>query len=159
MAGKGRIKVWKVLLNLLWIIPTSLIMLILLLYMLSPIVNEFALKGYRSQVVEELVLPPGIQMMETVSGCGNSGGTGNHTDLYVGVLVESSLSKEQLEQQLEQYEVGCSVSPLTSEEPTNLSMDLLGLSFEAELDFSADQYYLLQFVEEAPCSAFDLRGY
>ena len=41
-------------------------------------------------------LPSGTECVETTSFVGNASGTGNHTEIWAGMLIHSTLSKEEL---------------------------------------------------------------
>ena len=127
-----------------------LIAVIVLPFVVSPIIDNIALARYETQILEELDLPPDAEVIEIIHGCGNTGGTGNHTEMYVGMLVKTSLPAEEWEEY--HYQV---YSTLTHGMET-WAMGCVGLSFSEE--YIAEGYYILEFIESAPCSEFDLRG-
>ena len=124
---------------------------VVLPFLLGPAADDLALGRYRSEVLENLALPPGTGVVEVVSGCGNTSGTGNHTELYVGILVKTSLSEEA-------WAALCPDSrSVSAQGPDTPAMGGLGLSF-AQLE-TAEGVYILEFSTPAPFSDFDLRGH
>lgn len=52
-----------------------------------------------------LDMPPKTEFVETASFVGNTSGTGNHTEIWAGMLISSSLSKEELNDYFENYAI------------------------------------------------------
>jgi len=52
-----------------------------------------------------LELPEGTELIETASFVGNTSGTGNHTEIWAGMLVYSKLAEEDLNRYFEGYDV------------------------------------------------------
>lgn len=144
-------KVAKVFGIVILIIVIALIAIVILPFIIAPVIDNIALGRYRSQVLSELEMPAESVIVETVSGCGNTGGTGNHTELLVSVLVKSELDEDAFfEYYPHAYEAG-------KRDFETWAMGCVGLSFskpEAE-----GNYYILEFIKSAPCSDFDLRGH
>lgn len=135
-------------------LPAILLAGLLLLFVGAIAVDELALPGYRQEVLDSLSLPAGAQVVETVSGCGNTGPTGNHTELYVAVLVsapDGAALRQQFPYLHDAAENGLSTG----------AMEQLGLVFtEPDTATGAQKnYYILEFFKEAPMSDFDLRGH
>ena len=143
-------KAVKIILIIFLTVFLLLIAMIVLPLVICPIIDNIALGRYESQILKELDLPPDAEVIEIIHGCGNTGGTGNHTEMYVGMLIKTSLSAEEWEEY--HYQV---YSTLTHGMET-WAMGCVGLSFSEE--YIAEGYYILEFIESAPCSEFDLRG-
>lgn len=136
-------------------LPALLIAGVIALFVGAIVVDELALPGYRQEVLDSLSLPAGAQVVETVSGCGNTGPTGNHTELYVAVLVHTSDGADALRQQFPYLHDAAEDGLSTG------AMEQLGLAFtEPDTATGAQKdYYILEFFKEAPMSDFDLRGH
>lgn len=50
-------------------------------------------------------LPPETETVETASYCGNTGGTGNHVEIWAGALIRSKLTTEEISQFYRDYEI------------------------------------------------------
>ena len=48
-------------------------------------------------------MPSGTECVETTSFVGNTSGTGNHTEIWAGMLIHSTLSKEELGSHFKDY--------------------------------------------------------
>ncbi len=81
------------------ILVFSILVICILPFFLCPLLDDIVLIKYRSGNLKTLnnELPDDVVIMEIVSGCGNTGGTGNHTDLYVSVLVTAPFSETEWE--------------------------------------------------------------
>ncbi|MCH5269748.1 MAG: hypothetical protein J1E83_03280 [Lachnospiraceae bacterium] len=132
-------------------IVVALIAIVILPFIKASVIDNMALNKYRSRILNELELPTDTEIVETVSGCGNTGGTGNHTELLVSVLVKSELDEDAFfayyphayeaeERDFETWAMGC-----------------VGLSFNKPEE--EGNYYILEYIKSAPCSDFDLRGH
>lgn len=133
------------------IIVIALIAIIILPFIIAPVIDNIALGRYRSQVLSELEMPTECMIVETVSGCGNTGGTGNHTELLVSVLVKSELVEDAF---LEYYPHAYKADERDFE---TWAMGCVGLSFSTPEE--EGNYYILEFIGSAPWSDFDLRGH
>lgn len=135
-------------------LPAILLPALIVLFVGAIVVDELALPGYRQEVLNSLSLPAGAQVVETVSGCGNTGPTGNHTELYVAVLVHA-LNDDALRQQFPYLHDAATDGLATG------AMEQLGLAFTEPNTATGAQknYYILEFFKEAPMSDFDLRGH
>lgn len=145
--GKMLIKAGKICL----IIFMALIALVILPFIAGPIIDNMALRHFKASVLKDLDLPPGTDIIETVSGCGNTGGTGNHTELYVAILVKSTLSEAEWE------EYGLASHKVSADGAETWAMGCVGQSF-SRID-NTDGLYILEYAKSAPCSDFDLRGH
>jgi len=68
-----------------------------------------ALNDARASSIEKelsrIELPPETEIIETASYCGNTGGTGNHVEIWAGVLIRSELTEEEISQFFKDYEI------------------------------------------------------
>ena len=103
----------------------------------APVIDDMALSRLRADILKDI---PPEQVVEVVSGCGNTGGAGNHTELYVAVLVRGGSSSQPITQGLLQT-------------PEMRSLDL-SFSFN-----DGSGYHIVDRCKSAPCSWFDLRGH
>lgn len=135
-------------------LPAILLVGLIALFVGAIVVDELALPGYRQEVLNSLSLPSGTEVVETVSGCGNTGPTGNHTELYVAVLVHAP-DDDALRQQFPYLHDAATDGLATG------AMEQLGLAFTEPNTATGAQknYYILEFFKEAPMSDFDLRGH
>lgn len=119
-------------------------------------INDAACSVYRNEIEDRVANVSEINVLQVVNGCGNSVGTGNHTDLYVAVLVETSLFENDLKERITNVSL---VHDVEQKGNSTLAMEIIGLSFsEVELDSNLN-YYILEFAKESPCSDFDMRGH
>ncbi len=125
---------------------------VVLIYVICPILDNIALSRYKEEVISGLELPDSTEIAEVISGCGNSSGTGNHTDMYVGILVRTDLTEEEF---FSQYS-GEAYSAQENEMET-WAMGCIGVSFD--MKEAEEGYYILEFTAAAPYSEFDLRGH
>jgi len=125
--------------------------MIICLFFICPVIDNIALENYKKEVLNTLNLPPDTVIIEAVSGCGNTSGTGNHTELYVAVLVKTALSEH------EWKSANAASHDVVSERAQTSAMSLVGVSFSQIND--PEGYYIFEFTKNAPCSDFDLRGH
>ena len=123
-------------------------------------INDKALARYETQVLQNLVLPDDAVVEEYISACCNSSGTGNHTDLYVAVLVKSTVDYETIKQSIDGFsleDTNCFVYDVARLGDKTLAMEITGISFSKDIE-NAENYYIIAFNKRAPMSWFDLRG-
>lgn len=121
-------------------------------------INDAYLPSFRKEVIENLTLPEGSEMVEYVSSCGNSSGTGDHTDLYVAILIKSSLDEDTIKEYYkddEHYWRTWNTARLDTTK--TFGMVCMNLEFEADID-KIEGYYILEYCKSAPLSWFDIRG-
>lgn len=145
--GKILSALGRILLALLLLPPVLLFLLLLICHC----IDDIALTRYRSEVLQELSLPKGSAVVETLSGCGNSSGTGNHTELVVGVLVRSEMEREEFLHHFPE------ALPVENGEFATDSMSALGMKISRLKE--PGYHYYLEFIDSAPCSDLDLRGH
>ncbi len=123
-------------------------------------INDRACLEYRKEIEASFIDMPEVAVLQVVSGCGNSSGTGDHTDLYVAVLVETGLDKENLEKEISDI---AEIHDVRETGDKTFAMDMIDLSFEEENYTDNANYYIIEFLKESPfagtpLSALDLRG-
>ncbi len=119
-------------------------------------INDFSCSVYRNKIEDSLANISEVNVLQVVSGCGNSSGTGNHTDLYVAVLVETSLFEEDLKNKITNVSW---IHNVEQDGNSTLAMEIIGLNFN-EAKFNSNlNYYILEFAKASPFSAFDMRGH
>jgi len=68
-----------------------------------------ALNDKRASSIEKelscIELPPDTEIIETASFCGNTSGTGNHVEIWAGVLIRSELPEEKIIEFYKDYEI------------------------------------------------------
>lgn len=132
-----------------WIVIVPIVILIGV-YFVAPAVNDLSVPAFEKEVMDGLDLPENAEVVEYVSGCGNSSGTGNHTDLYVAVLIRSDLTRRELADVYGNLRV----SEYDGEQ--TLAMSIIGLDFEEKT--GGEGFYVVEFSKTAPMSMFDIRG-
>lgn len=144
----------RILKRLLKAVLVTVLVLVLLpfaLFIIAPLLDTVALHFYKAETLRALSLPPDTAIVQAASGCGNTGGTGNHTELYVAVLVETSLSEEAF---LARFP---GAQPVAPQDDETWSMACVGVSFTQPIPAAGG--YVLEYAKPAPFSAFDLRGH
>lgn len=117
------------------------------------------LNDFRAWQIEKelcrLELPADAELIEAASFVGNTGGTGNHVEIWAGILVRSSLSLEELES----YFAGrADVSAVPQDLTAYLPYDKDFMDFHAlEGAASGDGYFVIGGYFEA-FTQIDLRG-
>lgn len=125
--------------------------MIILPFLICPIIDNIALSQYKKEVLNTLNPPSNTEVVEVVSVCGNTSGTGNHTEMYVAVLVKTTLS----ENEWKSFHVVSHNVSLDGEQ--TFAMSLVGVNF-SHID-NSEGYYIFEYIQQAPCSDFDLQGY
>ena len=135
------------------IILYVLIAIIVLTLLLSALIvvpikiNDYSLEKYSKEVMESIEIPENTEIVEFISGCGNSTGAGDHTDLYVAVLLKSELSWEELAETFGRVHI------VETRGDKTTAMDIIGIEFET--DMSGKGYYIVEFRKQG---LLDLRG-
>ena len=129
---------------------------VILLFGSPYIIDNVAAARYKNQITDSINEISNITVVASECGLGNVGGTGNHTDMWVCVLIKTDMSEERLTELV----VGeIKISKVDSSEYKTDSMTVLGVEFD-EVEFDSNtSYYIAEFIERAPCSDFDLRGH
>ncbi len=100
-------------------------------------INDYNLDKYTKEVLSGVKLPEKTEIVEYVAGCGNSTGAGDHTDLYVAILLKSELSWQELSQTFGRVHI------VETRGDKTLAMDIIGLEFEAKTEDNG--YYIVEF--------------
>lgn len=100
-------------------------------------INDYNLEKYKEEVLANINLPEKTEMVDYVAGCGNSTGAGDHTDLYVAVLLKSELSWEELS------ETSGRVVIINGEDNKTIAMYNMNLEFKTKTD--GEGYYIAEF--------------
>ncbi|MEO1768756.1 hypothetical protein [Candidatus Enterococcus ferrettii] len=77
--------------GLLIALTTSILLYIVSFILICPAINDARAKKFEKSYAS-IALPPETERIETYSFCGNTTGTGNHVEIWAGVLVKSELS-------------------------------------------------------------------
>ena len=121
-------------------------------------VNDAALKTFSEEIVGNLTMSENSEMVEYISGCGNTSGTGNHVELYVAILIKSSLDKEELLSYYKNDEYFLWIDHIESySDGRTIGMVATGKEFDSDIQ-SGDAYYILEYSKSAPLSWLDIRG-
>lgn len=118
-------------------------------------IDDLALSTYKEEIEKRIDDIPEVATLQVVSGCGNNSGTGNHTDLYVAVLVETNLEIDDIKNKI----TGITDVYDCANGYRTLAMYIINLSFNEESHSGSENCYILEFSKRAPCSAFDMRGH
>jgi len=136
------------------VIKIIAILVILVVAMCLPYwVNDVACCRYKKDVEKRIAQVPDIRPIEIIHGCGNTTGTGDNTRLWVGVLVKSNSAELVLNgdfddvQNVQEYN-----------DNNTILMINKNLKFTCSIDNNEKNYFIVEFVKEAPFSWLDLRG-
>ncbi len=134
------------------IILASILVVVTLLLALIFIpmkVNDIDLKKYTDEVMSTITVPEKTTIVEYVSGCGNSTGAGDHTDLYVAVLLKSELGWEELAESFGRVHI------VEDRGSKTLAMDIIDLEFDENIG-NGEGYYIVEFRKQG---ILDWRGW
>ena len=131
------------------------VMLVALLFQLPCWINDYSCSVYREEVESSLEEISEISVLQVVSGCGSSTGTGDHTDLYVAALVKTELGEDDIESVLTDI---TDIYNVSEGEKITMSMVLMNLRFDEENYSGEGNLYILEFSKRTPFSWLDLRG-
>jgi len=119
-------------------------------------INDISCRIYRNEVESSLADESYINVLQLLHECGNSSGTGNHTDLYVVALVETDIQREKLEDKVP------GVREVFDADKNNYitpAMKIMNLKFNKESAGDGRNCYILEFSRPSPCYAFDISGH
>ena len=118
-----------------------------------PILNDIKANNLK-QELQSAPLPQNTEIIAALSGCGNTGGTGDHTEIWAGILIRTELSEDEIYQYY-----GDDVQRVDSNKQKTFIMDLIGKEFTNLKSISKyDGYYIVEQVGNAVSSFFDIRG-
>lgn len=123
--------------------------LVLVLAFIPMKVNDINLKKYVHEIMDTLDVPEKTTIVECVSGCGNSTGAGDHTDLYVAVLLKSELRWEELAESFGRVHI------VEDRGSKTLAMDIIDLEFDEDMG-NGEGYYIVEFRKQG---LLDWRGW
>jgi hypothetical protein len=93
-------RVIKITKRVLWIITAFIILVPICLgaasFVIAPAMNNHRAAQIKD-MLGKIVLPPETELIETAAWCGNTGGTGNHVEIWAGVLIHSTLPEEEFD--------------------------------------------------------------
>lgn len=115
------------------------------------VIDNVACASFAGEVQEKIVATQGVYPIEIIYGCTNTGGTGNHTDLWVAARVATDLSEEELKALFPE-----AYTAQTEEE--TVTMASAGKHF-GTIYCGTEPCYTIEFSKSAPCSALDMRGH
>lgn len=91
-----------------------------------------------------MYMPSGTECVETTSFVGNTSGTGNHTEIWAGMLIHSTLSKEELGGYFKDYAIHTISECMEDPFLDSLRFSVLSDSFSKEQNngyFVVGNYY------------------
>ncbi len=118
-------------------------------------INDFLLVGFTKDVIEGLEMPENTVMVEYIAECGNSSGTGDHTDLYVVVLIKSDLDYVTLAEHFTEDENFWRMQSVKEHGEHTIGMGNIGLKFDTVFE-EPDKYFILEYNKSA---MLDFRGW
>jgi hypothetical protein len=134
-----------------FLILLIVILVIPVLYYLSFTLICPAINDARADRIERelagMPLPSNTEVLETASFCGNTSGTGNHVEIWAGVLIYSTLSENEIHQFFSDYEMVWTVpKDLTEQYPE--PRDFIDFSLFGKQEFYNGQtqvegYYII----------------
>jgi hypothetical protein len=130
-----------------------LIMGSILPWFIFPVLNDIKAAKLKN-TLQSNPLPQNTKIIDVVSGCGNTGGTGDHTEIWAAILIKTELSEEEI------YEFyGKKVFKVSDEDKETFIMRLLDKEFACLKEISNyDGYYIIECIGDPVSSFFDFRG-
>ena len=148
-----------------WVKRTIIVILILIPILIItpfiafPIANDIKAKILTNEM-QKSTPPEKTKIIEVVSGCGNTSGTGNHTEILICLLIKSDLSQEKITEFYKNNYPYVDVVKVEKEQTCILSMQIVGLEFKKLKDIKDyNGYYVVERVVDAISSGLDLRGH
>lgn len=138
----------------------------LALLLCSPmIINDIAGLIYRIEITADLAKISETEVKQVISGVGHTCGNGDHTELWLGVIVRSDLSCEEIQTDLRNmgYPVSDSyyIDTVVVNDFTQLYTSEAMINLHKQFDLSdvadTDGLYIIEFNKTAPCF-LDIRG-
>lgn len=136
------------------------------LLLCSPmIINDISGLFYRLEITADLARIAETDIVQVISGVGHTCGNGDHTELWLGVIVHSDLSREELQTSLRDmgYPVSDSycIDTVVVNDFTQLYTSEATINLNKQFDLSTvadtDSLYIIEFNKTAPCF-LDIRG-
>jgi len=142
------------------LLRTMLILTIIIMiapFFIFPFMNNIKAKRLANELLCSK-LPDQTEIIEVLSGCGNVSGTGNSTRIWAGMLIKTRLPDIDVFEFYKKTRAG--VQKADSREKDTLTMGNLGKTFLHLSDINEfDGYYIVEWVDDAVSSYFDLRGH
>ena len=150
------------------IVVLVLVFLNIVPYIVFPLLNDIKANNLKEEMSGQ-AMPEKTELIEIVAGCGNTSGTGDHSEVLICLLVKSELSAEELNEFFStsfrdpedetNNRHSVEVIRVTNGKTTTLAMGIVGLKFRDMPEAIDDNdLYIIQRVENAVSSFFDLRG-
>ena len=124
-------------------------------FFIFPVLNDMKAEKLANEL-RSAQLPDKTEIIEVLSGCGNTSGAGNHTEIWAGMLIKTEL----LEQDILEIFGTTKVQKVSSDRRYTFIMGNLDKSFSSLNNrTNLDGYYIIEWVDGAVSSFFDLRGH
>lgn len=153
----------RVLLVVLIVIIAVPVLYFLSIMTICPAINDARAAEIEKEMIS-MELPPETQAIETASFCGNTSGTGNHVEIWAGLLIQSELNEEELRKYYEgktisykAYDFMFFVVPEDFKSQYPVPRDFVYFSHFNGMD-SAEGYYIVGGYYDA-VTQHDLRGH
>ena len=129
------------------------------------IINDIAGLIYRIEITADLDRISETDVLQVISGVGHTCGNGDHTELWIGVVVRSGCSREELQTALrdmgypvsDSYYIDTVVVKNFTQPYTSGAMINLNKQFNFSTIADTDGLYIIEFNKTAPCF-LDIRG-
>lgn len=118
-----------------------------------PVLNDIK-ANILKQELQNAPLPQSTKIIKSLAGCGNTGGTGDHTEVWAAILIKTDLSEDEI------YKFyGKNIQKVDAFRQNTFIMELLDKEFSRLNDISDyDGYYIVERTDDAVSSFFDIRG-
>lgn len=77
------------------LVVVSIPIFLISVYFVVPFVNDIRVVMFANEV-QKYPLPDKTSIIETIYGCGNASGSGNHTEMWTALLIKTELSPEEI---------------------------------------------------------------
>ncbi len=142
-----------------FIIVIIIVLVPILLLYVPQTVNDICCLQFKNEVEADVEATEGVENIKTVYKCGNTSGTGDHTELWVAVMIKTELTYDALCEKI-------SCNSITRIEevdkysfPHFADEELFSMLLEhSTAKKENEQYYIFQFTKPAPLSWLDIRG-
>ena len=118
-------------------------------------VDNIACAAYAKRAKKAVILPDGAVILDVRHACGNTSGTGDHTEMVAALLIESKVPLD-AEDLSAQSGVQFFVMPYSSFEYDTPWLKWIGIEFNVQT--ADDNYYVVVALKSAPMSWLDIRG-
>lgn len=127
--------------------------------LVCPAINDARVKKIENEYTVTL-LPPQTERIKTYSFCGNTSGTGNHVEIWVGTLIKSELSVSEINHWFQSIKWSVSAyDPSVFQIPEDLSNVPSFIEISQLENFTKEQgYYIVGCYYDA-ATQHDIRGH